>query len=164
MKSYLSIPFVRYSRYLNLFPSHLNWLRWNLDAFCICAFYSIFKFLHFILPRSPIFVTFENVFLLANHSHVLLYNGILSGREIYLILVKYKTGVISDPLGQTHSHASSCLLFCFYRFEKWGRTDGQYVRKQWLRVGQVDQYLRWKNCISKCCFINFSFGFICFFF
>ena len=31
-----------------------------------------------------------------------------------------------DPLGQTHSHASSkhCfLLFCFSRFEKWGRTD-----------------------------------------
>ena len=32
-----------------------------------------------------------------------------------------KTGVINDPLGQTHSHASSehCfLLFCFSRFEK----------------------------------------------
>ena len=36
-----------------------------------------------------------------------------------------KTGVINDPLGQTHSHASSqrCfLLFCFSRFEKWGWT------------------------------------------
>ena len=45
-----------------------------------------------------------------------------------------KTGVINDPLGQTHSLASSehCfLLFCFARFEKWGRTDGQHVRKQW---------------------------------
>ena len=33
---------------------------------------------------------------------------------------------INDPLGQTHSHISSehCfLLFCFSRFEKWGRTD-----------------------------------------
>ena len=50
-----------------------------------------------------------------------------------------KTGVINDPLGQTHSHTSSehdrFLLFCFSRFEKWGRangrTDGQHVRKQW---------------------------------
>ena len=40
----------------------------------------------------------------------------------------YKTGVINDPLGQTHSHASSehCfLLFCLARFEKWGRTYGR---------------------------------------
>ena len=39
---------------------------------------------------------------------------------------KDKTDVINDPLGQTHSHASSehCfLLFNFSRFEKWGRTD-----------------------------------------
>ena len=49
----------------------------------------------------------------------------------------YKTGVINDPFGQTHGHASNeyCfLLFCFSRFEKWGRTDertyGQHVRKQ----------------------------------
>ena len=38
-----------------------------------------------------------------------------------------KTGVINDPLGQTHSHASSehCfLLFCFSRFESGDvRTD-----------------------------------------
>ena len=37
-------------------------------------------------------------------------------------------GVINDPLGQTHSLASSehCfLLFCFARFEKWGRTYGR---------------------------------------
>ena len=42
--------------------------------------------------------------------------------------MKYKTSVINDPLGQTHSHASSehCfLLFCFSRFEKWGRTYGR---------------------------------------
>ena len=52
-------------------------------------------------------------------------------------LSKNKTGVINDPLGQTHSHASSghCfLLFSFSRFEKWGRTYvrtyGQHVRKQ----------------------------------
>ena len=44
-----------------------------------------------------------------------------------------KTGVIDDPLGQTHGHDSSehCfLLFCFSRFEKWGRTEGEHVRKQ----------------------------------
>ena len=38
----------------------------------------------------------------------------------------YKTGVINYPVGQTVSHPSSeqCfLLFCFSRFEKWGRTD-----------------------------------------
>ena len=46
---------------------------------------------------------------------------------------KNKTCVINDPLGQTQSHASSehwFLLFCFSRFEKWGRTYGQHVRKQ----------------------------------
>ena len=44
-----------------------------------------------------------------------------------------KTGVINDPLGQTHSLASSehCfLLFCFAKCEKWGRTYGQHGRKQ----------------------------------
>ena len=42
--------------------------------------------------------------------------------------------VTNDPLGQTHSHASSehCfLLFCFSRFKKWGRTYGQHMRKLW---------------------------------
>ena len=59
----------------------------------------------------------------------------------WILLWKYKsiidkTGVINDPLGQTHSLASGdlCfLLFCFARSEKWGRTDGrmdgQHVRK-----------------------------------
>ena len=54
-----------------------------------------------------------------------------------LNLKLFKTGVINDLLDQTHSHASSehCfLLFCFSRFEKWGRTYGQtdnmIVRKQ----------------------------------
>ena len=57
--------------------------------------------------------------------------------------LRNKTGVINDSLGQTHSHASSehCFLlfssrfsssccFCFSRFEKWKRADGQHVRKQ----------------------------------
>ena len=45
-----------------------------------------------------------------------------------------KPSVINDPLGQTHSLASRehCfLLFCFSRFEKWGRTYGWHARKQW---------------------------------
>ena len=40
---------------------------------------------------------------------------------------KYKTGVINDLLGQTHSLASSelCVRFVLVLldFEKWGRTD-----------------------------------------
>ena len=61
----------------------------------------------------------------------------ISTSLLYLISEKKiinKAGVINDPLSQTHSHASSerCfLLFCFSRFEKWGRTYGQHVRKQW---------------------------------
>ena len=45
-----------------------------------------------------------------------------------------KTGVINDPLGQTNSLTSSkhCfLLFCFAKFEKRERTDGQHVRHVW---------------------------------
>ena len=47
---------------------------------------------------------------------------------VFFNIKEYKTGVIIDPLGQTHSHDSSehCfLLFCVSRFEKWGQT---YVR------------------------------------
>ena len=62
--------------------------------------------------------------------------------------IKNKTGVINDPLGQTHSHASSehCfLLSCFSRFEKWGWTYGRTTcaktmiptGRDW--VGRVDQ-------------------------
>ena len=51
---------------------------------------------------------------------------------------KNKIGVINDPLGQAHSHASSkqCfLLFCFSRFEKWGRTDVRtYGRTTWAKT------------------------------
>ena len=64
--------------------------------------------------------------------------GALFRQAKTFICMKYKTGVINDSLGQTHSLAGSqhCfLLFCFSRFEKWGRTYGwtygQYVRKQW---------------------------------
>ena len=50
----------------------------------------------------------------------------------HLELTLNKAEVINDPLGQPHSLASSdysYLLFCFARFEKWGRTD-KHVRKQ----------------------------------
>ena len=60
-----------------------------------------------------------------------------------------KTGVINDLLGQTHSLASSehCfLLFCFSRFEKWGRTDNMCENndpyRPWLWVGRVDQFMK----------------------
>ena len=63
-------------------------------------------------------------------------------------------GVIIDPIGQTHSHASSehCfLLFCFSRFEKLyfpRRTDvrtddiceNNDPYRPWLWVGRVHQY------------------------
>ena len=70
---------------------------------------------------------------------------------IRAILKKNKTCAINDPLGQTHSLASSdhyFLLFCFAIFEKWGRTDERtdnmcknndhYRPALW--VGRVDQF------------------------
>ena len=52
-----------------------------------------------------------------------------------LTISKYKVGVIIDPLGQTHSLASSehCFDFVLFllNFEKYGRTGGRHVRKQW---------------------------------
>ena len=54
-----------------------------------------------------------------------------------------KTGVISDPQGQIHRHASSehCFLsFCFSRFEKWGRTDVRTTcAKTIIPTGRVDK-------------------------
>ena len=48
--------------------------------------------------------------------------------------LSYKTGVINDPLGQTHSLATREHCFSFVLFlldiEKWRRTDGQHVQKQ----------------------------------
>ena len=37
----------------------------------------------------------------------------------------YKTGVINDPLGQTHSQASSEHCFLLFYFSRDGRTDGR---------------------------------------
>ena len=56
-----------------------------------------------------------------------------------------KIGVIYDPLGKTHSHASSehCfLLFCSSRFEKWGRTDGP---KTMIPTGRDFGLAEWIN-------------------
>ena len=59
-----------------------------------------------------------------------------------------KAGVINDPLGQIHSHASSehCfLLFCFATFEKWGQDGRTTCAKTMIPtgrdflVGRVDQ-------------------------
>ena len=52
-------------------------------------------------------------------------------------------GVINDPLGQTHSLASSGHWFVLLDFEKWGRTDDMRENndpyRPWLWVGRVDQ-------------------------
>ena len=75
----------------------------------------------------------------------------------------YKTGVINDPLSQTHSHDSSehyFLLFCLSRLEKWGHTYGRTDNmcenndpyRPWLWVGRVDQfYDAYWNCTKKYC-------------
>ena len=62
------------------------------------------------------------------HSSCLCQSTLLSYKKLRkkMKIIVNKTGVINDPLGQTHSLASSehCfLLVCFARFEKWGRTD-----------------------------------------
>ena len=59
-----------------------------------------------------------------------------------------KTGVINDPLGQTHSHASSehgFLLFCFARSVKRGRTDGRTCAKTIIPTGRGCGLAEWIN-------------------
>ena len=44
----------------------------------------------------------------------------------------YKTGVNSDPLGQTRSPVVNIVFaWNLFGFENWGRTDGRHVQKQW---------------------------------
>ena len=45
--------------------------------------------------------------------------------NFYHKIIKYKTGVINDPLGQTHSLVSSDHCFLFFCFAKKVRTDGR---------------------------------------
>ena len=78
-----------------------------------------------------------------------------------------KTDAFNDPLGQTHSHASSeqCfLLFCFSRFEKWG----QHVRKHdayrpWLWVGRVDQQDRCLQWSTRSATLSLQISFLCYY-
>ena len=75
---------------------------------------------------------------------------------------KYKTGVINDPLGQTHNLASTLfsleICFCFAIFWKVGtdgRTDNMCEYNDhywpWLWVGRVDQkYKNMKRKSGKC--------------
>ena len=72
--------------------------------------------------------------------------------QLLLQINKYKTGAINDPLGQTHSHASSehCfLLFCFSRFEKWGRTNGRTTcAKTIIPTGRDFGLAEWINILT----------------
>ena len=69
-----------------------------------------------------------------------------------LNVVQYKTGVIDDPLFQTHSQASSehCfLLFCIARFEKWGQTYGQTDAKTMIPTVRDCGLAEWINTIRN---------------
>ena len=58
------------------------------------------------------------------------------------------TGAINDPLGQIHSHASSehyILLFCYSRFEKWGRPYGTTCAKTMIPTGRYFGLAKWIN-------------------
>ena len=66
----------------------------------------------------------------------------------------YKTGVFNDPLGRTHSLASSehCFL-CFEKWGRWWRTDNMYEKsnpyRKWLWFGRVDQLYVFKEKGSR---------------
>ena len=67
-------------------------------------------------------------------------------------IMKNKTGVINDPLGQTHSLASSEHCFVLKSGDGWtdGRTDDKfknnYHYRPWLWVGFVDQFMLVTMC------------------
>ena len=80
---------------------------------------------------------------------------------MFVDVSQHKTGVINDPLGQTHSH-SSFLLFCFSRFEKWGRTDGrtdgQQIAKTIISAGRDFGLAEWiNNTIHVCQYLKLLF-------
>ena len=81
----------------NVTPNEIEtWLLENADQFCVGFHFFICKLISSIVPACRICWEFNS----------------------------NKTGVINDPLGQTHNIASNghCfLLFYFTRFEKWGR-------------------------------------------
>ena len=61
----------------------------------------------------------------------------IRNNKVYMI---YKTCIINDPLGQTHSLASSehCFRFKFLLFLKSGdgQTDGRHVQKTMIIIGR----------------------------
>ena len=79
-------------------------------------------------------------------------NGVASAFKVVwkieLITIINKTGVINNPLGQTHSHANSehwFLLFCFARFEKWGRYGWTTWAKTMIPTGRDFGLAEWIN-------------------
>ena len=66
------------------------------------------------------------------------------------IVKKHKTGVINDPLGQTHSHAVANIVFCCFVLLdlKSGdvRMDGQNVQKQ-FPTGRDFGLAEWINIL-----------------
>ena len=70
----------------------------------------------------------------------------LTGNET----MKCKTGVINDPLGQTHRLASSeyCLRLNLFCFEKWGRTDERHGCNQ-LSLPTTCGSAEWINWIEE---------------
>ena len=70
----------------------------------------------------------QNFFSFLGQKEFQLFSRWWSSRE------RNKTGVINDPLGQTHSLAAVAniviTLFCMAKFLKVERTDGRHVRKQ----------------------------------
>ena len=76
-----------------------------------------------------------------------------------------KTGLINDPLGQTHSLTSTehCYHFVFLKSLD-GRTDGRHVRKQWslpaVTVGWQSGSITTKSSASSCVFLIIPLGFV----
>ena len=77
---------------------------------------------------------------------------ILKKKRMFLLkLYLHKTGVINDPLGQTHCHEPSIehcfLLICFFLDSKstylW--TDAQHVRKTMIPTGRDFGLAEWIN-------------------
>ena len=68
--------------------------------------------------------------LQSNEIILLLYSTASSHISHHIEIIFHKTGVINDPLGQTHSLTSReyCFRFVLLDFEKWGWTDGQRTK------------------------------------
>ena len=114
-------------------------LIWEVHLFNSLEFSSFLSSLFMLLTNCG-FIKNQGLIKLCRNATTLLIGQSEKNQQ------KDHKGVINDPLGQTHSHASSehCFqLFCFFRFEKWGRTDNMCDNndpyRPWLWVGRVDQ-------------------------